>query len=892
MGGRAVNVVNPSTGELGSVDESKLARARATGARTASDAEVAKYKDGHENLARDIGEGFIAGEIGTARGFGEAFGVPLDPLTVGVAEAFGKGEDARSYLKGLKERHSGMTALSEMGGQAGGFIAGAELLGGGGLATKAPTVAGRIAQAGATGAVRGGLENFVAGSTHDVNEATLGDPSVAGQKLWTRAPKHFAIGLAAGGVFGAGLAGVGEVAAPLLAKAPGALERQASAAIGRDLGAAGEEAVALGGRVREVSGGIPKDASSVADIFAREQAQARGAASAARDATVESTLGRQTTDAWQQSARSESIRKSLLTQSEKAIGELETSHRVAREALSTEQKEATAAFERVAEERAANVRQMKTLAADLDRVKGAELPSPQNIFRTANEAFQAGPSMTPPSEGALKVFNEWAEGFAAKYEKPGSLKFSSLRDAIESLDVAERRHRVMSGTGQDPDVKRAFDALRTASKEEFDRASATTAGMVSEAKHLNAERIRAASPELEAAYKQASEQFDKTAKAAATFEKQSAAEVAQARAQAEQQFRSFEKGASREAKDLGRRQGAEIRQIPKASKATPFDDITNRAKSSARRAGNDGGIGIGTAFGAASMLASGNVAGAAMSALGGLAAGRARSQGNYTAAKVMRFLSEQLAKTDDAIAKGAGRLVRGSGRALAEAGADRAAMEPAKPKREPSYEEVSKRIRMAEVNPQILEMHVRQVAGPIAVDAPQIYHAMLQAAQLEQAFLASKLPPSTVDPRALQPHLAEESLSDSEKYDFMQYVKALRQSPEETLKDVHDGDLTDQQVEAIEFARPAVYAQMKAEVARQIATATEEIPYERAIHIGSLLQEETDTVLDPEFQRDQARMYAKQNEEKRSAKGSMPSGEAKSAMSAQSASERVERGDI
>lgn len=892
MAERVVNVVNPQTGEKGSVPESKLARALATGARPMTEQEKTRLLEQRANDA-DIAGQFTAQAVGNVRGFGEGVGLATDPLALGVASAFGKEDDARNYLADLRKNHPIASGVGEMQGQVGAMVGVSEVAGGEALAARAPSALGRIGGAIGRGAVRGGIENVVIGNTHDINEQTLGDPDLAGQKLYTRIPKHFLVGAAAGGAFSGLGAAASEVVTPLLQKAPAALDRQASASIGRELGEKGEGAVRIGEHVRGLNGGeVPKDASAVADLFAREQAGFRSSAEAARAAEIDSLKSAHTSEAWQTTAKQEAGREIAARDAAKVVDEIRASHEAARAALKEEETKAAEALRSISEEKAAHARQMKTLASDLDKVKGAELPSAENVIRSATENFHGPqPSLTPPSPNALRLFNEWADTFAKRFGEHGKLNFSSLREVVSSLETMETRQRVVSGWGHDPEVSKAFGALKQAANDEFDRASAATAASVSEAKSLDAQRLRSLAPSLDAAHAQAAEHAARMEATIGDFEARAARELADAKRMAGSGLKSFEKRAGQELRDLGKRQDGALRAVPKAGKATPVDPLLSKAREAARSAKADGSSAFG-GMGALLSLAHGNVGAAAMSALGGMVAHGARANGNFVAARALRFLGEQIASVDSAIARGAARAL-GRGTSSAMKAAARSMVDDDEPKRgKATFEQVSKRVREAQSNPLIIDQHVQSVAGQWAPNAPQVYASVHAAALRSQDFLASKLPLPQKDPYSLTPHLEPDDLSDTEKHEFMQYVDALSWGPGEAYEHVLDGTLNEQHVEAIKTVSPPLYEQMCAEVDRQIVMLQKPLEYERAIHLGTLLEKPTDEVLDPAFQRTAMAMYAERAQSEEIGPGSKPkSGTAKTSKSLMSTSQRVEEGE-
>ncbi len=867
------NVVNPSTGEKGSVSAEKLERAHAAGARDMTSAETTAVLE--EQKHASLPEAHVASTVGIARGFGEAIGLPTDTLVTGAADAFGKGDEARRYLNELQKYHPLASGLGEVSGQVGGAIGLGELTGGGGAA--AESVAGRIGQKTAAGALRGGLENLVIGSTHDINETSLGNADAAGEKLLARMPGHFVLGAGMGGVLSAGGAVLGEAGRVIKAEAPGLLNKAADSAVGREFG--GD--AALGAELRAKVGGIPRSASEVTQALTKEQAAFRAGAERDVLAAKDALASKQTTAAAEQSIKQEAARIKLAKESKAALEELSAQHATAREALSRQHEEAASLAVKLGAERDAARSQLRNLASELDKVKGAELPNAKSILDRAVASFQGeAASLTPPSPQAMGLFQDWVNTFQGRYANTGKLSFKELQGAIRSLDTMETRQRVVSGWGSDPEVKRAFDSIRTAAKEEFDRASEATAASVSEAKGLSAQRLRDSLPSLDKAHEEALANVDNLQRSIVDFDKKSALEMKLAQREAVLEAKAFEKVVKVEDKALDKAQRAEEKAVPKASKETPVDTLLGRIKEKPAKEGMLGAIGAG---GALLSLLHGNVAGAAMSALGGFAAHTAKAEGNLLAARTLSALSEHIASADGGIARLAGRAVGRYVRQGAEV-----ATEDRPSRKDVTFDKAAKSVRDIQSNPLILEQQIRTAAGPWAQQAPNVYSALLTAAQRQQAFLASKLPPSRIDPYSLTPHLEPDDLSDSEKWDFVQYYMAAK-NPLNAMKEVVDGNGTPQQVEAVAAIYPNIYAQAKVEVGRRIAELQKPLEYERAVNIGTLLQMDTTEVMTGEFQSMLSDMYTARSKSEKGPSASQPRGvNSRLSKSMQSASQQMQ----
>lgn len=842
----AGNVVNPTTGEKGSVSDEKVNRARAAGARRMTDEEASLTVE-QEKHDKNIIEPMIAERVGRVRGIGEAFGLPTDQLATTVG-----GQETKDYLSDLQKYHPIESGLGELSGQVGGGIAAGEMLGGEFAASKAGSLVSKLPGL----ATRGALENVIIGSTSDVNEAALGNPDAAGEKILPRLLTHAGVG-AVGGMLGGTIGhGIEMGLGAMASKAAPALESAADRAIGKEFGGGAQ----LGAEIRAKVGGVPRTASEVRTALLAEQNAFREASKLDAAAAKETLAAQQTTKAWEQAARQEAERLKLARESKGAIEELVSQNAKAREALNIQHGEAASAAIKLGEERAAARGRLKNLASELDKVKGATMPEARNITKAAAEVF--GGSLTPASPQAKQLFSEWVDSFTKRFSEPGSLTFRELDGAIRSLEVMETRQKVVSGWGSDPEVKRAFEALRNAAKSEFDRASEATANSVSEASGLSASRLRENIPNLDKAFRAAQDNVDAIQQSILGFEKKAQQEIRIAQREAIREGKLFEKGVREEDRVLDKSQRAEEKSLPKPGKETPVDTLLGRVSQSKEEA-KFSPLVMG---GALVSLLHGNVAGAVMGGLGAFAASTAKAQGNLVAARTLHAIAEHIASADKDIYKLAGRAV---GRYVRQGGEQ--VLDDRPKRKEITFEKAAKQVRDAQANPLILEARVRNAAGEWAKDAPSVYQSMLAAAQRQQEFLSSKLPPSRVDPYSLTPHLEVDDLSDTEKYDFVQYAKAA-QDPIAAMKDVVDGNGSPQQVEAVAAIYPRIYEQTKLEVSRRLAELQSPLEYERQVNIGTLLQIDTSEVMTGEFQSMLSDMYSAREKAEEVPGGSKPLG--------------------
>jgi len=319
----------------------KVGALEASGGHTISDqqAEVerAKIAQAHEaatpaGAAENYGESVLAGMHSLARGEGEAAGIPIDRGITGIASLFGGEEAAKktgSYLKGLDQKHPYLTGFTGLEGNVAGALGVAELTGGLGnpmsmKALAAPRTAANVAARMAAG----GAENVVMSTTRDINEAALGNHEVNGEKLLAAAPGRFLMGAALTGGFEAGAHILGKGLSAAKRGLVPALEEGADRAVGREVGAAGEEAASVGKRVRGLAEehegvSVPSDRTQLADILAAEQGAQRSRHATEHAGIVDALAGEQATEAGALSIRQEAARKAAARAGQRGVTEAE-----------------------------------------------------------------------------------------------------------------------------------------------------------------------------------------------------------------------------------------------------------------------------------------------------------------------------------------------------------------------------------------------------------------------------------------------------------------------------------------------------------------------------------------------------------------------------------------
>lgn len=151
-------------------------------------------------------------------------------------------------------------------------------------------------------------------------------------------------------------------------------------------------------------------------------------------------------------------------------------------------------------------------------------------------------------------------------------------------------------------------------------------------------------------------------------------------------------------------------------------------------------------------------------------------------------------------------------------------------------------------NPTLLSERVGNSLGPFANAAPKVTAMATETALRGLDYLATKLPPSRVDKFSLQPQLQSTRASDAEISKFMRTAQAV-DDPLIVLQEAKNGTLTRDHVEAVKAVYPNLYAEMQTTVMRYVVDSKQELPYDKRIQLGILLDIPTDKSLSPDFLR-------------------------------------------
>lgn len=152
-----------------------------------------------------------------------------------------------------------------------------------------------------------------------------------------------------------------------------------------------------------------------------------------------------------------------------------------------------------------------------------------------------------------------------------------------------------------------------------------------------------------------------------------------------------------------------------------------------------------------------------------------------------------------------------------------------------------------QANPGLVSARIAQSLSPVGEAAPEVTKAATAVAFRGLDFMASKLPPSRIDPYSLQPQLQPRArASDAEIAQFMRFSQAV-DDPLLVLNEAKSGTLTRDHVEAVKAVYPEIYDQMRSEVMRGLVDSKSPLPYARRIQLGILLDLPTDKTLAPGF---------------------------------------------
>lgn len=169
--------------------------------------------------------------------------------------------------------------------------------------------------------------------------------------------------------------------------------------------------------------------------------------------------------------------------------------------------------------------------------------------------------------------------------------------------------------------------------------------------------------------------------------------------------------------------------------------------------------------------------------------------------------------------------------------------------RRKDYAAISGAIASAVSNPIATSDRVSKSLGDLGDHAPKTAQAAINTTLTGLNYLAGKLPPSRQDSFSLQPQFQKGTrASDAEISQFMRYAQAV-DDPLIVLREAKTGTLTRDHVDAVKNVYPNLYAEMQTTVMRYVVDSKQELPYDRRVQLGILLDIPTDKSLSPAFMR-------------------------------------------
>ncbi len=163
-------------------------------------------------------------------------------------------------------------------------------------------------------------------------------------------------------------------------------------------------------------------------------------------------------------------------------------------------------------------------------------------------------------------------------------------------------------------------------------------------------------------------------------------------------------------------------------------------------------------------------------------------------------------------------------------------------------------------NPQYLRNLTSNINLQVA--APETYRRSQQVLQRAMIFLGSKMKALRGDSKEVNPFLKKSyPVSDQEIYKFKKYLNAI-QNPLSILKELKNGSLSRESVEAIKFVYPNIYEELKLQVYNQLKDVEQDgkIEYKQRLQLGILMDVTTDLALLPQSIRGFQALYKEAQE--------------------------------
>lgn len=181
-----------------------------------------------------------------------------------------------------------------------------------------------------------------------------------------------------------------------------------------------------------------------------------------------------------------------------------------------------------------------------------------------------------------------------------------------------------------------------------------------------------------------------------------------------------------------------------------------------------------------------------------------------------------------------------------ELSSDLSGPKPKSPKnREIAFRNIVQNLNQYASNPEQLIERVNKTSSLLYDAAPETSGALDMVVQNSVAFLNSKLPRQATQKGVLAAMQPPKMPADYEVAKFERYLKAV-ENPLSVVEDLKNGDLTSEGAEALRTVYPALYDGLRQQVMNDLASKGLEVPYQKRLQLGLLLNIASDESLLPE----------------------------------------------
>lgn len=158
------------------------------------------------------------------------------------------------------------------------------------------------------------------------------------------------------------------------------------------------------------------------------------------------------------------------------------------------------------------------------------------------------------------------------------------------------------------------------------------------------------------------------------------------------------------------------------------------------------------------------------------------------------------------------------------------------------YKRTYERLAQVQADPTSL---VELTQAPGLEELPQVQMALTAKTQNIANFLYDKIPKDPMISQVALPALREWKPGDLELKEFAAYLVYVN-DPLLILKDLDDGNLTPESVEALRYAHPEIFLKIQQEIMSHLTDLRENLPYEKRLVLSQLLDVPIEESLLPE----------------------------------------------